>query len=160
MIPKSARHCERCLANVPIHESTTQKATKETQTVKQVSKENKTPSVPKKQTKDQDVFISNRFTDAEPLIGFDSLYSYLGEHIIYPLEHPADTIEGVVELQFVVEKDGTIDRPMVVTSLGEIFDKEAIRVIQNMPEWRPAMVNDTPIATRKQIAIQFRKKTN
>jgi len=134
-----------------------EKIAKALKPIKSEKKQTKQPKVVKKEA-EQPVVISNRFTDAEPLIGFDSLYKYLKESLIYPVEAPTDTIEGIVELQFTVDSGGKIINPMVITSLGGPFDKEAIRVISEMPEWRPAMVNETPLPTKKQIAIQFKKK--
>ncbi|MEL7144772.1 MAG: TonB family protein [Bacteroidota bacterium] len=108
---------------------------------------------------DQPKVTPNKFTDASPVVGFDSLYRYLRESLIYPVEPPGDTIQGVVEIMFLVGNEGQITDPKVMTSLGEAFDKEALRVIKNMPPWTPAMVNEIPMSIRKQIAIQFRKKT-
>lgn len=107
---------------------------------------------------DNQVVITNRFTDAKPIIGFDSLYAYLKSALIYPLVPPADTIEGVVVISFVVNKAGEITKPTIITPLGELFDAEAIRVIESMPKWNPAKVNETPLSTKKQIAIQFKKQ--
>ncbi|MEL6558563.1 MAG: TonB family protein [Bacteroidota bacterium] len=112
------------------------------------------------QETDNQVVITNRFKDAEPIVGFDSLYAYLRSSLIYPLAPPADTIEGVVEISFVVDRLGEIKKPTILTSMGELFDAEAIRVISNMPKWNPARVNETPLSTKKQIAIQFKRKTN
>jgi len=102
--------------------------------------------------------LENKFIDAQPIVGFDSLYNYFKETLKYPLPHPADTIEGSVEIQFSVNRKGTIVNPTVIKSMGELFDKEAIRVINNMPLWQPASVNGLPMITRKQIAIQFNTK--
>ena len=100
----------------------------------------------------------NQFTDAKPVIGFDSLYAYLRNSLVYPLAPPADTVEGVVVISFVVNKAGEISKPTIITSMGELFDKEATRVISSMPKWTPAKVNETPLSTKKQIAIQFKRK--
>ena len=109
------------------------------------------------QQEDSPVVVPNQFTDAAPVVGFDSLYRYLKESLVYPVEAPGDTIEGVVEIMFLVSKDGGISEPKVMTSLGEPFDQEALRVIKSMPPWNPARVNETAMSIRKQIAIQFRK---
>ena len=111
------------------------------------------------QQQDPPLVVPNKFTDAAPDVGFDSLYRYLRESLVYPIASPVDTIEGVVEIMFLVEKDGSVTEPKVMTSLGKPFDEEALRVIRNMPPWKPAMVNETPMPVRKQIAIQFRRKT-
>ena len=121
-------------------------------------KKKKIPQQNKVEKSDNQVLITNRFTDAEPVIGFDSLYAYLRSALIYPLAPPADTIEGVVEISFVVNKTGEIAKPSIITPLGELFDAEAIRVIKSMPKWNPAKVNETPLSTKKQIAIQFKKQ--
>lgn len=104
--------------------------------------------------------LENKFTDAHPANGFDSLYLYFQRDLVYPLAPPADTIEGKVELQFMVDKNGNIKNSKVVKSLGKPFDIEALRVINEMPKWIPATVNGTPLDTRKQISINFKVNQN
>ncbi len=46
-------------------------------------------------------------------------------------------IEGQVICQFTVKTDGSIDNIIVVSSAHKLLDQEAIRIIKNMPKWKP-----------------------
>ncbi|MGB3467909.1 MAG: energy transducer TonB [Cyclobacteriaceae bacterium] len=99
------------------------------------------------------------FKGAVPIVGYDSLYRYLKTSIIYPLSAPADTLEGTVKVKFEITNDGYVTNAVVIQSMGDLFDQEALRVIRQMPQWKPATKNNEPVVTKKQISIQFRKKS-
>lgn len=69
--------------------------------------------------------------------GMDSLKSYLQENIHYPQEAKDAGIEGRVFLSFMVEEGGSITEVKVMKGLGYGCDEEAVRVVSNMPKWKP-----------------------
>jgi TonB family protein len=95
------------------------------------------------------------FTDAAPLIGMQELYTWINSEIVYPKELTKDSVEGVVMVQFTVEADSAIAQVKVVRSLGDAFDKEALRVIEAMPRWRPATGNGVPFSQRFTLPVRF-----
>ena len=44
----------------------------------------------------------------------------------------------------------------VVKSLGEDFDKEAMRLVNEGPDWEPAMENDSVVEKEVTVKIRFR----
>ena len=110
----------------------------------------------------------NEFVDAAPVNGMQYLYEWLYEHIVYPeevklaLDSAADLqekpVDGVVVVQFTVEADSSISHVKVVQSLGESFDKEAIRLIKNMPPWKPATRNGQPLSRSFTLPVRFSVK--
>lgn len=97
----------------------------------------------------------SQFTEAAPVNGMDHLYTYLYESILYPEELRKDSVEGVVIVKFSVESDSSIAHVTIVQSLGEKFDQEAIRVIHNMPPWKPAFRNGIPLEQSFTIPVRF-----
>jgi len=69
--------------------------------------------------------------------GVEKLYEYLGNNINYPEQAKDFSIQGKVFVQFVVWKDGSIRDVKVVKGAHKLLDKEALRVITNMPTWKP-----------------------
>ena len=67
--------------------------------------------------------------------GVEKLYEYLGKNISYPQMAKEAGVKGKVYVQFVVEKDGSITDVNVMRGIGSGCDKEAIRVVKNMPKW-------------------------
>lgn len=47
-------------------------------------------------------------------------------------------LQGIVELSFIVEKDGTRSNINVTKSIDPLLDNEAIRIIKEMPKWESA----------------------
>ena len=125
--------------------------------------------VPEKEVpKSDDRPVRNEFTDAAPVLGMQHLYEWMNEHIVYPEElrvrpdsaSDADgrAMEGVVVVQFTVGADSSISRVKVVQSLGESFDKEAIRLIKSMPPWKPATRNGQPLNRSFTLPVRFSLK--
>ncbi|MBR6936751.1 MAG: energy transducer TonB [Prevotella sp.] len=115
-------------------------------------------SVRVKAKKTQD--IENIFDVVEHMPEFPGgtaeMMKYLQTNIRYPeAAHKAGT-QGRVLVNFVVEADGTISNANVVRSVSEELDAEAIRVIQNMPKWKPGMQNGQAVRVKYTIPISFR----
>ena len=98
----------------------------------------------------------NAFSPAEPLVGFDSLYRYLSENLVYP-PSITDSIEGKVDIQFTISTSGEPENILILKSLGEAFDKEAIRLISKMPKWKPAYADEKAVPTKKRLLLVFKK---
>ena len=95
------------------------------------------------------------FTEAEPLEGFPALYAYFDAALTYPLEALKDSLEGTVLVQFTIDQEGKPQDLKIIQSLGKYFDDEALKVVQSMPQWKPATVNGTPVESRISIPLSF-----
>ena len=69
--------------------------------------------------------------------GIVKLAEYIYNNIKYPQEAIDAGIEGRVFLSFMVEEDGSITEVKVMKGLGYGCDEEAVRVVSNMPKWKP-----------------------
>lgn len=69
--------------------------------------------------------------------GNAALLKYLNDHMIYPSELKEEPIQGKVIVQFVVKKDGTIGEVKVSRGVHPLLDKEAIRLVLNLPSFSP-----------------------
>jgi len=88
--------------------------------------------------------------------GVGKLYEYLGKNIKYPAQARDFSIQGKVFVQFVVWKDGTIKDVKVVKGSHKLLDKEALRVITNMPNWKPGKQRGINVNARFTLPIKFR----
>jgi TonB family protein len=95
------------------------------------------------------------YEKAVPVDGYDSLYRYFNRHLTYPQAHAADSIEGIVMISFMIDKDGNVQNIRVRHDIGEAFAQEAIKLIKNMPRWKPATVNEVPVSSTVSIPIKF-----
>ena len=87
--------------------------------------------------------------------GNDSLNSYITKELIYPESCRRDSISGVVLIEFIIEKDGSISDVSPLIKVHPDLDAEAVRVIKNMPKWIPSEDRGIPQRTFYQIPIKF-----
>lgn len=95
------------------------------------------------------------YTEAEPLSGYPDLYAYFQRELTYPVEALKDSVQGIVSVSFVIGKDGKPGQIKILNSLGTAFDNEAMRVITNMPEWKPASLNGKAMPARISMPLTF-----
>ena len=65
-------------------------------------------------------------------------------------------LEGLVVVQFVVNEEGRITGLTILKNLGAGTDEEALRVIKNMPAWKPGEQNGQKVKVRYRLPIRFR----
>ncbi len=81
------------------------------------------------------------------------------EFLMDNIEYPEISMElgdyGQVVLEFVVNKDGSLEQIKVLSGVSREIDKEAIRVIGEMPNWIPAIHKGELVRARCKIPINF-----
>lgn len=88
--------------------------------------------------------------------GQNALMEYLKKNTHYPKTN--DRVSGRVLIQFTITKKGKITNIKVARSIHPLFDKEALRVIREMPQWKPGTQLGKAINTRYTIPITFGAK--
>jgi protein TonB len=85
------------------------------------------------------------------------LEKYLQANFVYPAS-VKQNVEDVLVIRFRIAPNGTIDNIQLITGLGDAFDREAIRVIKNMPAWQPKQADFKPVEDYRQLVIGFKDK--
>lgn len=88
--------------------------------------------------------------------GMKAFVNYLKRKLVYPPQAKKENLEGVVAVQFVVEKDGRITSPTVVRSLRADMDSAALTAIRNMPNWIPAREHSMRVRCKYSVPVQFK----
>jgi TonB family protein len=99
------------------------------------------------------------FTEAEPIEGYQHLYDYFDAELRYPVEAIPDSIQGTQTVSFVIDRYGKTINVHIEASLGPLFDKEALRLIEHMPAWKPATRNGKVVPARISVPLTFRLVT-
>jgi len=73
--------------------------------------------------------------EPKPVTGFMDFFKYLENNRIYP--KGVKGIERNVEIHFYIDENGTPTNLEVVNPDLYGFDKEAIRLLENGPKWKP-----------------------
>ena len=88
--------------------------------------------------------------------GENALMEYVSKNVVYPEEAKEKEIQGRVFISFVVEKDGSIGEVKVLRGIGGGCDEESVRVISDMPKWKPGKQKGEFVRVSYQIPIMFK----
>jgi protein TonB len=87
--------------------------------------------------------------------GNEALLKYVASATKYPEIAKENGISGKVYVTFVVNTDGKVTNVTVARSVDPSLDKEAIRVCQAMPPWKPGKQRNKAVRVSYTIPIVF-----
>lgn len=90
--------------------------------------------------------------------GAGKLFEYLGKNLKYPELAKTTGIQGKVFVQFVVDKNGKIKDVKVLQGINALLDKEALRVVSEMPDWKAGKQHGKPVSVIYNLPISFKLK--
>jgi TonB family protein len=88
--------------------------------------------------------------------GIDAFRKYLMTELRYPLKARQMGVEGSVQVEFVVEKDGSVSEAKAVKGIGAGCDDEAVRVLKNTQGFTPGTQNGKPVRVRMAVPVVFK----
>lgn len=104
-------------------------------------------------------FKSTIFTIVEQMPEFQgsqgNLMKYLAKNLKYPIDAKAKNISGKVFVNFTVTATGKIENVKVLRGVHSSLDREAIRVLENMPNWKPGMQRGKAVDVSYNLPINF-----
>lgn len=87
--------------------------------------------------------------------GDEGRITYLMKNIIYPKKARENGIQGTVYVTFVIDTDGSISEVNILKGIGGGCDEEVIRLIREMPQWRPGTENEIPVRIQYNMPVKF-----
>lgn len=84
-----------------------------------------------------------------------ALRKYIGNAIKYPVIAQENGIQGKVYVTFVVGKDGSISNASIARGVDPSLDKEALRVVNSLPKWKPGKQRGKPVNVSYTVPINF-----
>ena len=76
--------------------------------------------------------------------GTRALYQYINSQVRYPAVAQENGIQGKVYVKFVVDENGNVDDAEVLRPVDALLDKEALRVINSLPRFKPGKQRGKP----------------
>lgn len=113
---------------------------------------------PKKEEEDWDKTFTKVEIESEYPGGAAAWQRYLIKTLRYPQEAQDNEIQGVVVVQFIVDKAGMVSNVEAISGPKELQD-EAVRVIKKSGQWTPAVQNGRQVKSYKKQPIHFRLET-
>lgn len=86
------------------------------------------------------------------------LMKFIRENIRYTDETKKMKFKDNLVIQFLVTKNGKIEKPSILKSLGKQIDDEAIRLVSSFPDWIPGEQNGHPVSVYYVLPINFNYK--
>ncbi len=84
------------------------------------------------------------------------LEKWVYQYLRYPEEAVLNGIQGTVQVNFIIDKDGKVRDVNVAKSVDPLLDAEAVRVVSASPKWRPGRLRGEKVNTSMTIPIEFR----
>lgn len=108
---------------------------------------------------EEEIIEEQIFTIVEQMPQFGSgesdLLNYLARNIKYPQMAKESGISGIVYVTFVVGKGGKVGDVRVLRGIGGGCDKEAVRVVKGMPDWKAGKQRGKPVSVQYNLPVRF-----
>lgn len=88
--------------------------------------------------------------------GMNALYEYLGNNVNYPEISRQNQSEGKAYVKFTIEKDGSISEIAVIKGVDKFIDKEAMKVVKSMPNWKPGKQLNKSVRVSFVLPLDFK----
>jgi protein TonB len=84
-----------------------------------------------------------------------ALRKYIANAVKYPVIAQENGIQGKVFITFVVDKDGSVSNARIARGVDPSIDKEALRVVNSLPRWKPGKQRGKPVRVSYTVPINF-----
>jgi TonB family protein len=95
------------------------------------------------------------YVEQVPRENYD-INKYLNENLHYPVNDRDSGFQGRVIVKFVVNEDGSVSDCKVIRGVSKGCDSEALRVVKNMPPWKPGKQDGKPVKVYFTMPIVFK----
>ena len=84
------------------------------------------------------------------------LQNWVYTYLKYPEIPLSQGISGTVIVEFVIEKDGTVNEVKAVRGDDPDLEAEAVRVISASPKWKPGVLGGEKVRVKYSLPVEFR----
>jgi periplasmic protein TonB len=112
--------------------------------------------------------VQEEESEAEPFVvveempmfpgGEVALLQYIADHTQYPEVAKENNVQGKVIVRFCVTSKGGVDKVSILKGVDPELDKEAIRVVQTLPAFKPGKQGGKPVPVWYMVPINFTLK--
>ncbi len=114
------------------------------------------PPKPLKVTKNKPVFF---VVESMPEYsgGLRALNDYITSNTNYPKKAKKQKITGTVYVNFTIDKEGSVTDVYIDKNktVNPLLDKEAVRVVTEMPKWKPAEQRGKRMPVQMSVPVTF-----
>ena len=92
--------------------------------------------------------------------GMSAFIQWLTKNLRYPPTAQSQKRQGRVVVSFIVERDGSVSTPSVISPVSPGLDRESVNAVLSMPKWKPGRHNGVNVRTRMNVPVSFKLKTD
>ena len=85
-----------------------------------------------------------------------NLFAFILQNLKYPKKAKAAKIQGTVMLSFIIDKSGNIQDAKIINEIGGGCGKEALRVVNTMPQWIPGKLGGKAVSVQFNLPVKFK----
>jgi len=86
----------------------------------------------------------------------EEVRKFMLDYLKYPNRAIQSNLQGTVIIRFIVDKDGDVIEPEILSDIGKGCGMEALRVVKLMPRWEtPGMQNNKRVAVQYDLPVRF-----
>ncbi len=102
--------------------------------------------------------VSDLSVKPEPRIGLKEFQNKWSKKVAYPKEAIKRNVQGMVFIEFVVDKDGTVYDAAVKSGIGFGCDEAALSAFQELSKdgWKPGIKKDEPVKVKMVLPFFYR----
>ena len=78
------------------------------------------------------------------------------KNIRYPASARNAHIEGMILVKYTIDSDGRVKNAQIHRGIDEAMDREVLRVINDLPDWTPAIKDGQAVATDMILPVRFK----
>ncbi len=80
---------------------------------------------------------------------------FFDRHMVYPQEARSEALQGVVNVSFIVTPEGRAVEASISKSIDPLLDSEALRLVELMDDWKPAVKDGKPVYSLVTLPVSF-----
>lgn len=88
--------------------------------------------------------------------GKKTMEKYIEDNLVYPTRVKKSGLGGKVYVECIIEKNGDVTNPVAYKNSSNRLEKEAIKVVINMPNWIPGKNKGKLVRVKQIIGVNFR----
>lgn len=103
-------------------------------------------------------FVPNLGVDQQAVFpgGTSGMFTWIKQNIKYPMHDAAFSWSKNTIVEFTVNSKGKAVAAKIVKAISPELDREALRIIDQMPVWKPAIKNGIPVNVIRRLSIPFK----
>lgn len=106
-------------------------------------------------TEQEEKIVENPEVFAEPKGGMTAFRKWIGENYQYPKSAIDADVKGIIQVEFIVEKDGSLSNIKIKEDIGHSTGEAAVKLLEKSEKWLPGIDRGKRVRTAFLLPIRL-----